>query len=81
MFFLKEQSLMEYNLPPVSDINKLHAELALVSRKDREDAMQESWVAHLSGEDAIQAVKTYAVREMRYRKRNRNHGMVHDIQP
>lgn len=55
-------------MPPVKDVVKLQAELDLVREADRDDAVQEAWLAHLEGRDAIAAVKLMAVRECRYRK-------------
>lgn len=47
----------------------LTRELKLVKRRDREDALQEAWLAQLEGRNATQAVKTYAMRERRHHLR------------
>lgn len=56
-------------LPPVSDMAALKREYSLVPTRDREDAMQEAWLAHLEGKDACRVMKTHAERERRFRKR------------
>ena len=56
-------------LPPVANVDKLKSELALVPLRHREDALQEAWLAHLSGEDAAVKVSTYRRRETRLEKR------------
>ena len=39
--------------------------------RDRDDAIQEAWVAHLEGLDALGAAVNYARREKYYRKTRR----------
>lgn len=56
-------------LPPVTDDRKLALELRLVMAPDKEDALQEAWVAHLEGRNSARAVNTYAQRERRHRRR------------
>lgn len=56
-------------LPPATDDRKLALELRLVTALDKEDALQEAWVAHLEGRDPARAVNTYAQRERRHRRR------------
>ncbi len=56
-------------LPPLQDHRKLALELRLVVRTDRDDAVQEAWVAHLEGRNPARAVNTYARRERRHRQR------------
>ncbi|MBK9126288.1 MAG: hypothetical protein IPM13_00595 [Phycisphaerales bacterium] len=63
-------------LPPVCPADRLGLELRLVPRADREDAVQEAWLAFLSGRDPARAVNTYARRERRLRQR-----MVGAIRP
>lgn len=70
---------MKCELPPIEDIERLHKELTFVPLRDREDAVQEAWLAHLEGRDVVQAIKTYVVREHRHRKRVKNHGTIHDV--
>ncbi len=48
----------------------LKALLRRVSPQKREDAIQEAWVAHLSGESVITAVGRFADRESAFAKRN-----------
>jgi len=40
-----------------------------VGSQDRDDALQEAWAAHLAGEDPRRAVRRYAMREYRHRRR------------
>lgn len=56
-------------LPPITDDRKLALELRLVKAPDKEDALQEAWVAHLEGRNPARAVNTYAQRERRHRQR------------
>lgn len=60
---------MEHDLPPVSNPQELRAELALVPAAIRADAVLEAWVAHLENTSAVAAIKRFAVREYRNRKR------------
>lgn len=56
-------------LPPLRDDRKLALELRLVVWTDRDDAVQEAWLAHLEGRNAARAVNTFARRERRHRQR------------
>jgi hypothetical protein len=56
-------------LPPLRDDRKVALELRLVVALDKEDALQEAWLAHLEGRDPARAVNTYAQRERRHRRR------------
>ncbi len=60
---------MDATLPPVRDADRLVLELRLVPRTEREDAMQEAWVAFLSGNDPARAVNTFNRRRRRLRRR------------
>ncbi len=55
--------------PPTCDAVRLEAELGLVPHADREEAVQEAWLAHLSGRSRARAVNTFANRERRHRTR------------
>ena len=48
---------------------KLKAELRLVPRRHREDALQEAWLAHLEGRNPINAVVGYKNAEARHEER------------
>jgi hypothetical protein len=61
---------MQVGIPPVSDTGQFEAQLAKVPARMREDALQEAWVAHLSGEDALRALWRYTQREKRIEKRH-----------
>ena len=54
---------------PTSYQSHLTCELKLVKSRDREDALQEAWLAQLEGRSPARAVNTYANRERRHRKR------------
>jgi len=56
-------------LPPTRDIVRLEGELSVVPIAAREDALQEAWLAHLSGRDPARAVNTLARRGRRRRMR------------
>jgi hypothetical protein len=56
-------------LPPLREHRKLRLELRLVVWMDRDDAVQEAWLAHLEGRNAARAVNTFARRERRHRQR------------
>lgn len=56
-------------LLPLRKDRRLALELRLVVGPDREDAVQEAWVALLEGRDPARAVNTFARRERRYRRR------------
>jgi hypothetical protein len=67
---------MARTLPPASSDQRLALELRLTPRDDREDAVQEAWVAHLEGRNPARAVATYAQRERRHRVRQPAIGSV-----
>lgn len=50
--------------------SRLLIELALVSPGDRDDAMQEAWLAKLSGRSQTSAVRSFRRREARHRSRD-----------
>jgi hypothetical protein len=56
-------------LPPTTELNRLELELRLGPHRDREDAVQEAWLAHLEGRDPATAANTYLRRQRRYRQR------------
>jgi hypothetical protein len=56
-------------LPSTRDAARLGAELRLVPHAGREEAVQEAWLAHLSGRSPVRAVNTFARRERRRRRR------------
>jgi len=56
-------------LAPLRDHRKLALELRLVVWTDRDDAVQEAWLALLEGRNAARAVNTFARRERRHRQR------------
>jgi hypothetical protein len=56
-------------LPSRRDDRKLTLELRLVATWDKEDALQEAWLAHLEGRNPARAVNTFARRERRHRRR------------
>lgn len=60
---------MTTTLPPTTEIRRLRLELRLAPHRMRDDALQEAWVAFLSGRDPARAVNTYARRERRRRMR------------
>jgi len=47
----------------------LEAEFGLVPHADREEAVQEAWLAHVAGRSPARAVNTFARRERRRRLR------------
>ena len=49
--------------------DKLDLELRLCPSRDREDALQEAWLAALEGRNPARAVNTFAQRERRHRRR------------
>jgi hypothetical protein len=57
-------------LPPLPDLRRLVLELRLTPAIDREDAIQEAWLAHLEGRNPARAVNTFAQRERRIRRRH-----------
>ena len=60
---------MTRQLPPTADQSHLSRELQLVRTPDKDDALQEAWVAHLEGRNPARAVSTFAQRELRRRHR------------
>ncbi|MCK4659963.1 MAG: hypothetical protein KAV82_10620 [Phycisphaerae bacterium] len=56
-------------LPPNLDIAQLELELRFVPGPLKPDAVQEAWIAHLDGRSPVLAVKAFAERERRYRRR------------
>jgi hypothetical protein len=72
---------MGTTLPPTTERHRLTLELRLSPRLDRDDALQEAWLAHLEGRDAARAVNTFARRERRHRQRMRTNfplfGAIH----
>ncbi|MCK6458132.1 MAG: hypothetical protein L6Q92_16580 [Phycisphaerae bacterium] len=56
-------------LPPLREDRRLALELRLVVGLDREDAVQEAWLALLEGRNPARAVNTFARRERRHRRR------------
>ena len=56
-------------LPRTDRPDRLKLELALCPSCDREDAMQEAWLAKLEGRSPARAVNTFAQRERRHRQR------------
>lgn len=60
---------MALQLPTLPDSGPLLTELRFVNPKDRDDAVQEAWVAHLQGRDPARAVATFAQRMRRDRRR------------
>ncbi|MCK6456381.1 MAG: hypothetical protein L6Q92_07605 [Phycisphaerae bacterium] len=56
-------------LPPLRDHRRLALELRLVVWTDRDDAVQEAWLAHLEGRNTARAVNMNARRERRHRQR------------
>lgn len=60
---------MGIDLPPVKNLDRLKRVLQLVPDQERDDAINEAWIAHLDDRDPVQAVDTYRVRESRHRQR------------
>lgn len=56
-------------LPILPDNGPLLTELRFVNPTDRDDAIQEAWLAHLEGRDPARAVATFAQRLRRERQR------------
>jgi hypothetical protein len=56
-------------LPNTPLAAKLALELRLCPGIDREDAVQEAWLAALEGRNPARAVNTFAQRERRHRRR------------
>lgn len=56
-------------LPPSQDRDRLALELRFVPASLKSDAVQEAWIAHLSGRSPVLAVKAFAERERRHRRR------------
>jgi hypothetical protein len=61
---------MDAPLPPIPDARRLAREITLVGRRVMDDSVQEAWVAYLEGRDPVRAVKAFAQRERRHRRRN-----------
>lgn len=59
---------MNTTLPPVRSADRLGLELQLVPHTERDDAVQEAWLAFLSGNDPARAVNTFGRRERRLRR-------------
>lgn len=57
------------DLPATPFAAKLALELRLCPGMDREDAVQEAWLAALEGRNPARAVNTFAQRERRHRRR------------
>jgi len=57
------------DLPDTPLAAKLALELRLCPGLDREDAVQEAWLAALEGRNPARAVNTFAQRERRHRRR------------
>ena len=57
----------------------VETELRLTSRRHREDARQEAWVALLEGRDPVAAVTSYRRRELRHERHERACGQVHPL--
>ena len=57
------------DLPDTPLAAKLALELRLCPGVDREDAVQEAWLAALEGRNPARAVNTYSQRERRHRRR------------
>jgi len=57
-------------LPPTQNPARLLAEINMVPLADREDVIQEAWVAYLSGQDPLVAVWRVEKRRKRHRARN-----------
>ena len=57
------------SVPRSHNMLGLEAEVACLPKDDREDALQEAWLAHLSGRSPARAVGAFAKRERRHRRR------------
>lgn len=60
---------MTMPLPTLPNGAALLSELRFVNPQDREDAIQEAWLAHLEGRNPARAVATFAQRLRRQRQR------------
>jgi hypothetical protein len=60
---------MDTTLPPVKNMASLQREVSMVPERHRNDAVQEAWLAHLSGESATAAVQRFVKRERRNESR------------
>lgn len=60
---------MTMQLPTLPDSKPLRLELKFVNPQDREDAVQEAWLAHLEGRNPARAIATFAQRLRRHRQR------------
>jgi hypothetical protein len=63
-------------LPTTTRSDKLKLELALCPSCDREDAVQEAWLAAMEGRNPARAVNTFAQRERRHRQRVKTFGVA-----
>jgi hypothetical protein len=60
---------MTHSFPPSQTPDRLALELRFVHAEDREDAVQEAWLAHLEGRDPAKAVSAFRHRLRRRRIR------------
>jgi hypothetical protein len=70
---------MPLPLPIVPKTGPLLTELRFVKPQDRDDAVQEAWLAHLEGRNPARAVATYAQRLRRDRQRTVVSSAVTDL--
>lgn len=58
-------------LPDVAEADREHLEreLRMVQLRDRDDAVQEAWIAHMEGRDPAKAVHAFRERQRRHRAR------------
>lgn len=63
--------------PDIAPTAELERELRFLNGMEREDAVQEAWVALLEGESAMDAVSRYRHRERRRRTREVTIGSFH----
>ena len=56
-------------LPPIKNANALRIELSRCPARFREDAIQEAWAAHLSGDDPVAAAGRFRKNEVNASKR------------
>lgn len=67
--------MVDIPLPPGLDAK----ELQMIPPQDREDAIQEAWVAHLEGKNPTAAAWRYAKQELRHRARQVQYGSANDL--
>jgi len=60
---------MSTAVPPSQQPGRVALELRFVRGADRDDAVQEAWLAHLEGRDPAKAVSAFRHRERRRRLR------------